>query len=88
MAKFLRLFLLLEFMELSDPTLRPPLLHYRVWLYLSHLDFRGIARYRAIPPFWGVSQKYVEGGGQGGGLGRGGVLQVNAALSAINVQEP
>ena len=28
----------------------PPLLRYRVWLYLSHLSFSGIAGYRAIPP--------------------------------------
>ena len=47
----------------------PPLSHYKVWLYLSHLRFLGIAGYHAIPPLLGVSQKYVEGGGGRGVLG-------------------
>ena len=51
-----------QYLRLSGPTARPPLLRYRVSLCLSHLWFSGIARYRAVPPKTALSQRRGEGG--------------------------
>ena len=51
--------------DLSGPTARPPLLRYRVSLYLSHPCFSGIARHRAIgysPPKLAPLHLRGEGG--------------------------
>ena len=58
----------------------PPLSHYRVETYLSHLRFLGIAGYRAIPPPFGGIAKLCRGGGVRGAWGGIACSSVPSAL--------